>query len=397
VWGVAVSSGFVSGLAVPSQCGFTCLHVLVVTRMLATINQHSGSGRSIGSPCTVLAIGFRPFSSVLGLTARQMFEDIGVRSNMLLWLITFNVPHGPYESDSRFQEARKVMDDVFANHEPRDCPLFKAMLPDMLNDAEYADLDAEEDAEQAVWQRLKEQHPWHTKGSKLVKGRFMAFSRAARREVKHMTARGFGYLMACMEMNFITDKSLDKMVLLKAAGDEAAEMKTTSSKLETVEEKTVRKTGANNMMLAAIQCNNVDAKRLLRMVLELVAPSEEWHSEQNKRLRSTDESITWMIEQICGGFFAYLRDTIRTISSPASLAAVPFVLPGVGRVVEAEDNDVFNSFREDHLASLMADGALQLACLRMCRCLWMLRGWPSRLVVALRDDDLAQKAIQSFR
>lgn len=327
----------------------------------------------------------------------QLFQDLGVKSQMLLWLIAFNIPMGPYQSDARFQEVRCVLDDLFSNCDPASTPLFLAMAPAMLQDEEFKDLEAADDPTAALWERLSSESPWKTKGTKMVKSRFMAFTRKARVEVGHLGARGFGYLLACIETRFVTDKSLDKMPILNLSGEVGIGMGTTSSTLETVEEKAVRRTGANNMMLGALVYNNEDSAKLLRAMLELVAPVEVWHTNRNKVLRKAENSATWMIDQLCGHFFACLQHIVRMTKSQRSLVAVPFSLPKAGRAVEDAEMDWCFSFQEDHLATIFADGALVLCALRFQRQLWLLRGWRSRLSLVLKNDSLGSMAVECLR
>lgn len=52
---------------------------------------------------------------------------------------------------------------------------------------------------------------------------------------------------------------------------------------------------------------------------------------------------------------------------------------------------------QDALATIMAEGALLICALRVLRCYWMLRGWPSRLSLILRGGNLAALTAQIFR
>eukprot|EP00969_Alexandrium_andersonii_P225742 9969303-Alexandrium_andersonii.AAC.1 len=45
----------------------------------------------------------------------------------------------------------------------------------------------------------------------------------------------------------------------------------------------------------------------------------------------------------------------------------------------------------------MGELALALAGARVCRCLWMVRGWPTRMVGVLGDDALCSATLSSFR
>lgn len=89
----------------------------------------------------------------------QAFQDMGVKPQMLLWLIAFNVPMGPHLSDSRHQEIKLALQDLFRNHEPQETPLFVAMAPAMLSEAAFADLNDVPDPLGALWERLATESP----------------------------------------------------------------------------------------------------------------------------------------------------------------------------------------------------------------------------------------------
>lgn len=139
------------------------------------------------------------------------FQETGVKSQMLFWLVCFNIPVGPWASDQRFHEVRGALADLFEHHDRLSCPLFSPMAPNMLEEAAYKDILSEADPMTELWGRLKTDSPWRTKGVKLVKSRFMAFRRKARCEVAHLTARAFGYLYSCMEMGFLGEKNITSL------------------------------------------------------------------------------------------------------------------------------------------------------------------------------------------
>lgn len=324
-----------------------------------------------------------------------LFGELGIRGQMLLWLVAFNVPVGPWQTDARFQECRAALADLFKNHTPKSCPLFQSMAPRILMDPKYQELQNEPDPMVALWAELEQGSPWALKGTKIVKSRFMGFTRKARAEMEHLTARGFGYLFACLEMGFLDKKGLAKLELPDKCGD--GSMNTTNAERETSEEKELRSSCVNNMVLACLQYNNKDSAGYLRVVLELVRPLELWHGQQHEQLRTASASESWMLRQLFGGFFSTLYEIVRTVSAEHSLERVQLTLPHAARAVDDRDLDACLAFKEDRLATTMADGALLLAALRMQRCLWMLRGWPNRLVICLRGGDIAQATVDCLK
>jgi len=42
------------------------------------------------------------------------FSDVGLRAEMLLWLVCFNVAHGPWSEETRYVQCKQAMQDRFA-------------------------------------------------------------------------------------------------------------------------------------------------------------------------------------------------------------------------------------------------------------------------------------------
>ena len=105
-----------------------------------------------------------------------------MKAQMLLWLVCFNIPMGPWSSDQRFHECKMVLNDLYKHHDARSTPVFISMSGKMLKDEKFRDLEGEDDPLCALWNRMKAEDPWHTKGVKVVKSRFVAFAKKAEQE-----------------------------------------------------------------------------------------------------------------------------------------------------------------------------------------------------------------------
>eukprot|EP00974_Lingulodinium_polyedra_P049193 4728412-Lingulodinium_polyedra.AAC.1 len=49
------------------------------------------------------------------------------------------------------------------------------------------------------------------------------------------------------------------------------------------------------------------------------------------------------------------------------------------------------------MAEALGELALALAWGRVCRCLWMVRGWPCRMVGTLGNDTLSKATLDAFK
>lgn len=323
-------------------------------------------------------------------------DAIHLKSLMLLFLVVFNTPHGPWSEDTRYRQCLSALTESFALHTPEEFPLFMSKLPQILQDGAFKHLQGHENPAEAVWQQLARENPWSRKGSKLVKSRFMAFCRTARYEAQHYTVRALGYEYVCLEMGWMTASKV-KPLTIKPVADTSSSSKSTSAKVETSEEQQLRKSAQNNMVLSAIVFGSYDNACRLRLMLQLTAPLEEWHTTQNKALRSTADTLAWHKQQLEDGFFSTLYAIMKSLSQERSLSEVPFQLPSAAALALDSSLDDPAVFADDELAELMGDGALYLCGLRCLRNAWLLCGWPSRMVLCLSSEQVSSQEVQCFK
>ena len=251
---------------------------------------------------------------------------------------------------------------------------------------------------QCIWESLKsEGGPWKTKGQKVVKSRFMAFTRRARREMAVMAQRSFCYQYTCLELDMLGAKKVIKLTLRPDIADDPASG-TTDSKRLTSEEKILRNSCQNTMVISCLMYGNMLKRQRLAVALACVEGLEKWHQEQNRRLRSVDEVLTWSLQQLSGKFMESVASILAPCASDKDLEEIGFTMIRRNRPLpDGFDIPELTSV-DDDLATLMSGFALSLAGRRIARALWFLRGWPSRSVLLLSEDErIAKEAIQLFR
>lgn len=236
-------------------------------------------------------------------------EGLGLRGLVMQFLVAFNCPHGLWAEDTRYAQSLAALSEMFRSQRPCDSPLFVAMVNDMAKDREAQGHPATADPMKDIWQALQRDNPWSRKGSKLLRSRFMAFVREARKESAQFIARAFGYLFVCAELGWLP--SVNPLPLHTARlGDSEPAQGSTASKVEAPEEKAMRTTGQNSMTMAAVTFSTKGHAQRLRIVIELCSPLEQWHSEQNKVLRSVAQSEDWWLQQVGGRFVSNLCSVV---------------------------------------------------------------------------------------
>jgi hypothetical protein len=132
--------------------------------------------------------------------------------------------------------------------------------------------------------------------------------------------------------------------------------------------------------------------RKVVVVGEVWGGHKEWHAEQNRALRSAEETLKWMKEQLGGKFMECMVDTIDKLACTESLDRAQFIIPG-------PDGDFGQPTwvleEEDYFADLFGMGVFTVVFLRMRRCLF-LWGWPHRMQSILVDKDPAS-IVEEFK
>lgn len=138
---------------------------------------------------------------------------VGNWAHMLIALISYNVPCGPWSDDIRFHQVRQAMEDQFASENPSQCPLFLSMQDAMINDGDHYDVLSCERPEHELWRRCQEYSPWLRKAGKCVVNRFLGMRRRAKEETAVWTMRSWACQYTALEMGFFKGSRFTKVVI----------------------------------------------------------------------------------------------------------------------------------------------------------------------------------------
>jgi hypothetical protein len=129
------------------------------------------------------------------------------------------------------------------------------------------------------------------------------------------------------------------------------------------------------------------------MVTTASIPVIEWHTEQNKTLRSIEGSRGWLLAQIGGKFMAHVAAIVGQLVDPNILQRCLFAAPCDVHNEEFEYSTLF----EDDFADIFMVYTLGLATHRVRRVLWLMHGWPTRMLLALESEARAVEVMEEFR
>ena len=151
--------------------------------------------------------------------------------------------------------------------------------------------------------------------------------------------------------------------------------------LHAAEEKALRASCQNNMVIATMMMLDPENMLRLRAVVKATESQQQWHVDQSKTLRNVTANAAWLMNQAKGDFLQSLATAFQTMSRPGDLQWVGL------QVHMSEDTDRVAIECEDNAAELVPTLTLCMIAVRMRRCCWLFRGWPSRTCLLLDSED----------
>ena len=188
--------------------------------------------------------------------------------------------------------------------------------------------------------------------------------------------------------------SEDKLIL--RPGDREAPKEgegSTNKKQISVEERTLNAC-VNASAISTMFMGDEDNRKLVHIVTILGEPVLNWHTWQNKLLRNSEQSRTFLVETQCGGFFEHVNEIVRRFSSTSFVNDIGLLTTKpIG-----EDNEFHGvAVSEDALADTAGGFCFSLIARRVQRQLWLLSGWPWSISKVLKNDVFAEHTAKLFK
>lgn len=311
-------------------------------------------------------------------------------------LVSWNLPHGPFQDDLRYAQLRQAMKDVYEKCSPHENVLYQEFFPIIARDFAAAgiELPGVEDPLLEVWALLKEREAMRGKGRSCNMNRFMGVVEEPERRLPHWGVDLWERTHVALELDFMKGKGLAERIKVRcAAADEGGQAAgRTSQGISNVEDKTLRSCSQNACTISVMMLSNPAHSRMVRAVLASASSLRRWHAEQNLQLRSAAGSLEWLRRQAQGGYFVHLNDAMKNLEDVAWLEKSEFML-GEPRDDQQINDDVYT---DDEFADLQGQAAIVLAGLRVRRGLWLVRGWPYSLYRCLGSAEDCEKCIDQF-
>lgn len=229
-------------------------------------------------------------------------KAVGLWGHMTVMVTVFNVPHGAWGDDLRYRQAVAALEEKARHEGPHTDPLFQDLMSEMLADKSWSHRAGEALVAEELWEEVILDGPWRRKGRRLTMNRFLGAIEESLKEEKVWSQREFVYTYLCLELDMLKDR---KLVRTKAvdqpqagaggSGGDRVRMRDAGAEL-----KLLKANCQNAMVLACMSYMNKTNRALTRLISFVSKPCLDWHADQNRRLRDTDSSIAWTIEQGAG-------------------------------------------------------------------------------------------------
>ena len=168
-----------------------------------------------------------------------------------------------------------------------------------------------------MWHGLKDENCLRTMGRKIMKGRYGDLVKKTDEVLEHTQQRLFFYSNCLLEMDMLGTAKFAKLVL------RGVQMtKGTSRGKETPEEEQLRKSCANQLVVATMEWLNPETVLGDKALVVAGTPWNTWMGKSSAVVRSVDKAVDWMQRQFDHGFLDAVNATFDVlVSAPALLKA----------------------------------------------------------------------------
>lgn len=214
-------------------------------------------------------------------------KDLGLTGWVHLLVVLFNLQHGPFSSSSKFHELHESTDDYMRDLR-HDCPLFQHFLCHLAPDYGLEDFLHSPDLPDMAASRMKDD--WH--------------GHRGREYDESWTFQALRLIYFGLSQGVFSQSSLSATLEpakrptqeASATGEHRVSMAASNDLVNQF-----RAAARSNANCAAALIMDPLCRPRLRLLVSGVAEIRGWYGEQSKRLRSSQEMCTWMVEQVVGG------------------------------------------------------------------------------------------------
>ena len=311
---------------------------------------------------------------------RGALRETGLWTHVLVMVLILNLSHGPFSEGKWHDKLTAAFLEYHSLASARD-PVFLWLLPRILSGQGQLHRLCEKNIAQEVWDSLPEAWCWHKRGDKVGMCRFFGYVKGSGpyQCIFHIKLLGMIYLG--IQEGWLTKAALTsaKKIHLKTKTS-SSDHKKTSMKDSNADVTKLFKLG-NSLQVVTLAKLDPDTYFIQDMVMISVRPLLDWHSTQNKALRSCSGAREWLMQQTSGEFLKPLCDIFANLWDESRLHDTGFAvnehMVPVSGLQPVNCNHPF-MVEQGARAGTMMVFHLNLTGSRIRRFFWALRGWPTQ-------------------
>lgn len=333
----------------------------------------------------------------------QVVKNIGAWPLLLILLVSWNLEFGPRQEEARRSELRLALHRCYLERRPSQCPLFMVLAPRMVQELEenrLANFARTAPIEEELWEYLKDRNNFGSMGRRVCMARYGAPLDAAAKNRGLWTVQLWERTFVAIEHGHIT-KRQSQLQVKAAEATRAADGRATTTKGLLIEDTAIRGAAQNAVGISVMVLEQRHHQRLVDIICIVSKGLSDFHTDQNRVLRSIPDSCDRLAQMCSGAYMQHLASFVCLLSDQAALSPCSFVLPsGVGPQALKElsldaplerEADVENDY-----ARIFGQAVLHMISARATRGLWMF-GWPAQMAAIMSGGERAATTVQRFR
>lgn len=204
----------------------------------------------------------------------------------------------------------------------------------------------------------------------------------------------FQYQYLCIEAGFLNNRIAAYQLKVQLRGKDPQSSETTARAAIGLDDKALRNTGANAVVIAMLLLSSPDNLRLMHMLTDVGMCVMDWHAFANRECRDVFRNKLWLLDQVTGGFERHLNAVTKVLEDIDILTQCGFISLSVEATQGLSEAQVLH---EDEHAELFGEMVLVLLGLRFRRCVWMFEPPVGMIALLSADHQKASQSLNSMR
>ena len=204
-------------------------------------------------------------------------------------LISWNLPHGPWQDDQRWQQLHEHTVKILQESSTHDNALFLEYANDMEAELRMHKISLPEadSIEASLWNYLGEYVLSQRKGYRCNLNRFLGSLSVAKKNLPQWSMQLWERTAMAIEMDMLHGKKFEQLLVRPSPAEAAEESKGTTARTQPgVEDRTLRGCTQNAVAISVYMLSDLANRRKTQCIVTGSLPLLAWHTSQSRKLRS---------------------------------------------------------------------------------------------------------------